>query len=202
MKNQSLIISILTFVLLFTFSFTQHSSFGMELDSFQERCISEYYKSQTVIIIELHSSSMEMHLEIKSPDGKILFHNTNDTHLFSLGTQNNGFYSICAKNMGKYSGEITLSIKSGVSANDYSSVAKSKDLAPIDYELDKMLNRQAMLNHYTKMSQEKQNQFSILYKSISNKIIFYSLFMIVGMIIIGVVETLYLKRFMERRKII
>ena len=174
----------------------------MELDSFQERCLSEYYKSQTVIIFELRSASPEMLFEIKSPDGRILFHQINSTSLFSLTTQSNGFYAVCAKNMGKFSGEVNLIIKSGVSANDFSSVAKSKDLEPIDYELDQILKRQPLLNHFSKISQEKQNQFNSIYKNVSNKIISYSLLMIGGMILIGIIETLYLKRFMERRKII
>jgi len=202
MNNHSLIISLLTFFLLINFSLNQFTSFGMELDSFQERCLSEYYKSQTVIIFELRSASPEMLFEIKSPDGRILFHQINSTSLFSLTTQSNGFYAVCAKNMGKFSGEVNLIIKSGVSANDFSSVAKSKDLEPIDYELDQILKRQPLLNHFSKISQEKQNQFNSIYKNVSNKIISYSLLMIGGMILIGIIETLYLKRFMEKRKII
>ena len=202
MSNHSLIISLLTFFILINFSLNQFTSFGMELDSFQERCLSEYYKSQTVIIFELRSASPEMLFEIKSPDGGILFHQINSTSLFSLTTQSNGFYAVCAKNMGKFSGEVNLIIKSGVSANDFSSVAKSKDLEPIDYELDQILKRQPLLNHFSKISQEKQNQFNSIYKNVSNKIISYSLLMIGGMILIGIIETLYLKRFMEKRKII
>ena len=202
MKNQISIISLLLFLLSINFTLTQYTSFGMELDSFQERCLSDYYKAQTVIVYELNSNYPEMLLEVKSPDGRILFHYVNSSSLYSLTANSNGFYSVCAKNMGKYKGDITLTIKTGVSANDYSSVAKSKDLEPIDYELDRILKRQYMLNHLNRVSQEKQNQFGSIYKSISNRIIFYSLFMIAGMIFIGIVETLYLKRFMEKRKII
>ena len=202
MKNQSLAISLLIFFILFNVILDQYSSFGIDLESFQERCLSEYYKSQTVVIYELYSDSPEMELEVKSPDGGILYHNINTSSLFSLTTQSNGFYEVCAKNMGKYKNEVTLLIKSGVSANDYSSVAKSKDLEPIDFELDKLLEKQSILNHLNKVSQEKQNQFGVIYKSISKRIIFYSLLMVAGMILIGVIETLYLKRFMERRKII
>ena len=192
----------LIFLLLISFSSSQFSSFGIELDSYQERCLSEYYKSQTVVIFELNSELKEMQLEVKSPDGRILYHHTNKTSLYSLNTKNNGFYSVCAKNMGNIKGEIKLTIKSGVSANDFSSVAKSKDLEPIDYELEKLLQKQPMLNHFNRVSQEKQNQFSFIYKSISSRIVFYSLLMIAGMIMIGIIETLYLKRFMEKRKII
>ena len=202
MKNQSLAISLLIFFILFNVILDQYSSFGIDLESFQERCLSEYYKSQTVVIYELYSDSPEMELEVKSPDGGILYHNINTSSLFSLTTQSNGFYEVCAKNMGKYKNEVTFLIKSGVSANDYSSVAKSKDLEPIDFELDKLLEKQSILNHLNKVSQEKQNQFGVIYKSISKRIIFYSLLMVAGMILIGLIETLYLKRFMERRKII
>ena len=202
MKNQSLIILIIIFLLLFNFSISQYSSFTMEFDPDQERCLSEYYKSLTVIIFEADSETSEMLLEIRGPDGKILYHNINSTSIFSLTTQNNGFYEICLRNMGNQVWNTNLIVRSGVSANDYSSVAKSKDLEPIDYELDKIIQKQSLLTHFNKISQEKQNQFGLIYKSISNRIIFYSLFMIIGMIAIGVIETLYLKRFMERRKII
>ena len=202
MKNHISIITLLLFLLSINFTLTQLTSLGMELDAFQERCLSDYYKAQTVIVYELSSNSPEMQLEIKTDDNFVLFHNVNTTSLFSLTTNTNGFYVVCTKNIGKFKEEVILTIKTGVSANDYSSVAKSKDLEPIDYELSRILKRQYMVNHLNKVSQEKQNQFGAIYKSISNRIIFYSLFMIAGMIFIGVVETLYLKRFMERRKII
>ena len=202
MKNQSLKLIIISFSSLIHFCFCQFSSFGMELEPYNERCLSEYYRIQTVLIFELNSESPEMQLIVKSPDGKIIFQQINSTSLFSLTTQNNGFYEVCAKNMGKYKGDVILIVRSGIGANDYSSVAKSKDLEPIDFELDKILIKQPLLNHFNKISQEKQNQFGVIYKSISTRIIFYSLLMIIGMILIGVIETLYLKRFMEKRKII
>ena len=202
MYNQSIIILLITIFILLKISLCQYNSFSMELDSFQERCLSEYYKAQTVVIYELESRSPEMLLEVKSPDGRIVFHHINNTSLFSLTTRSNGFYSVCTKNLGRFSGEVQLTIKSGISAKDFSSVAKSKDLDPIDNELNKIIRKHQMLNHFNKVSLEKQMQFTSTYKSISSKIIFYSLLMIAGMIVIGVIETLYLKRFMEKRKII
>ena len=106
------------------------------------------------------------------------------------------------QNVGKTKAEVQFVVKSGIGANDLSSVAKSKDLEPIDYELDKILKKESLLNHLNEMSQEKRSMFGILYTSISNRIIFCSVLLIVGMIAIGVIEALYLKKFMERRKII
>ena len=200
MKDYSLIILLSLF--LFKISLAQYHSFMMELEPRRERCLSEYYKSQTVVIFELTSNTPGIQLEVKSPDGRILYHHNNYTSLCSITTKSNGFYSVCAKNYARLMSEIQLSIKSGVNANDLSSVAKSKDLEPIDYELDKIIQKSPILDHFNKVSLQKQEQFSNRYKSISHKIILYSLLMIVGMVVIGVIETLYLKRFMEKRKII
>ena len=52
--------------------------------------------------------------------------------------------------MGRFSGEVQLTIKSGISANDFSSVVKSKDLDPIDNELDKIIRKHQILNHFNK----------------------------------------------------
>ena len=69
-------------------------------------------------------------------------------------------------------GEVKLTIKSGISANNFSSVTKSKDLEPIDHALDQIFGRQPIINHYNRIIIEKQNQFSSIYNSISNRIFF------------------------------
>ena len=180
----------------------QYSSFGMDIDAYQERCITEYYKKQTVIIFQATSKSKDILTQIKEMNDNIIYHNTNFTSLFSFTTKYNGYYNFCMKNNGNGNVDIDIEIKSGINANDYSSVAKSKDLEPIDYTLNKIMEKEHRLNHFNKITQENQNIFGILYKSISSKIIFYSFLLIIGMVLIGIIEALYLKRFMERRKII
>ena len=202
MKNSTFILFIIFFFLLLTLTKSQYSSYLMDLDSYEQRCLNEYYKTQTVIIYEVKSESKNILSEVKSPTGHILYHYVNSTNVFSFTTQFNGFYNFCVQNLGKTNAEIVFVVKSGISANDLSSVAKSKDLEPIDYELDKILKKERLLNHLNEISQEKRAMFGFLYTSISNRIIFCSVLLIVGMIAIGVIEALYLKRFMERRKII
>ena len=202
MKNTFIINITIFLLILINTCKSQHSSFILELDPNQDLCLNEYYKVQTVIILEVTSEIREILTQIKSPNGRITYHNINTTSIYSFTSQHNGYYNFCMQNQAKIKAQVNFVIKSGIGANDYSSVAKSKDLEPIDYELDKILKKESLLNHFNRISQEKQNSFGFLYKSISNKIIFYSILMIIGMILIGVVETLYLKRFMERRKII
>ena len=180
----------------------QYSSFGLDLDAYQERCVIEYYKKETVIIFQATSKSKDILIQIKEMNDNIIYHNTNFTSVFSFTSKYNGYYNFCMKNNGNGNADIDIEIKSGISANDYSSVAKSKDLEPIDYTLNKIMEKEYRLNHFNKITQENQNIFGILYKTISSKIIFYSFLLIIGMVLIGFIETLYLKRFMERRKII
>ena len=201
MKKPSIII-IIFICLLIKISKCQYSSFGMDLDAYQERCLNEYYKAQTVIILEVKCEIKNILTQIRAPNGRIIYYQTNSTHVFSFTAQNNGYHNFCMKNLGDTNTEVNVVIKSGIGANDYSSVAKSKDLEPIDFELDKILKKESLLNHFNRISQEKQEMFGSLYTSISNKIIFYSILLVIGMVLIGIVETLYLKRFMERRKII
>ena len=202
MQNSSFILFNIFFFLLITITNCQFSSFNFELDSDELRCLNEYYKMQTVIIYEVTSESKDILSEVKSPNGYILFHNKNTTNIFSFTTQYNGFYNFCVLNMGKSTVEIKFVVRSGIGAKDFSSIAKSKDLEPIDYELDKMLKKESLLNHLNEISQEKRTMFGHLYKSISKRIIYCSIILIVGMIGIGFVEALYLKKFMEKRKII
>ena len=202
MKKNSLLIFIIFFSFLISLINSQYSSFIIDLEPSQTRCLNEYYQIKTVVILEVTSESNQILTEIKAPNGYIIFHNMNTTSIFSYTTKHNGFANFCIENRGKIVSEVNIKIRSGISANDYSSVAKSKDLEPIDFELDKILEKESLFNHFNRISQEKQEMFGFLYKSISNKIIFYSILLIIGLVLIGIVETLYLKRFMERRKII
>ena len=180
----------------------QFSTFSMDLYSYQERCLHEYYQSSTVIIYNLYGRSKNMEMKIKSPDQRVLFNSRNDSLVFSVTTPTSGYYTVCAKSYQKEPFEVFLTIRSGVGARDFSSVAKTKDLEPIDIELEKLLSKEKTLNHFSSRIVEKQKEFNTIYDKISSKIILYSLLMIAGMVVIGVVETLYLKRFMEKRKII
>ena len=104
MKNKNFILIISIILILINLSYSQNSTFGLELKPFEEICLREYYKSKTVIIFELNSEDPNMLLEIKSPNGAILFHQKNRTSLFPLTTEINGFFSVCTKNMANQNG--------------------------------------------------------------------------------------------------
>ena len=98
--------------------------------------------------------------------------------------------------------EILFALKYGVGAKDYSSIARAKDLKPVDLALEKLSDRAKDMSHRISFSQSHENVFESFLDSISSKFMIFSSIVIVIMIFVGYMETLYLKNFMRRRKII
>ena len=98
--------------------------------------------------------------------------------------------------------KIDFLLKYGVAAKDYSNMARTKDLQPIDLELEKLADRTQDLSHYANFAQTHEKIFEGSLNSISGNIVKFSSLLIVIMAIIGVVETVFLKNFMKRRKIV
>ena len=193
---------LITFIFLLYSCSCQTTALGIDLSGYQQRCLKEYYQTSTVIIFYLFSHSKNIQMRITDPNEKLLFLRSNSSLEYSTTTEVSGYYTVCLKSLIREKIIVELTIKSGVSARDYSSVVKTKDIEPIDVELNKIIEQEKILNHFSSKTLEKQKEFNTIYDKISSGIIFYSLIMIGGMIFIGVIETLYLKRFMEKRKII
>ena len=87
-------------------------------------------------------------------------------------------------------------------AKDFSSLAKTKDLEPIDYEIDKIKEQTQGIRHFNGRAFRLMRRFERRLDSLSSKIIICSVIMIIVMIFIGILETIYLKKFMQRRKLI
>ena len=104
--------------------------------------------------------------------------------------------------MDKAAHEIIFSLKYGVGAKDYSSIARAKDLKPVDLALEKLSDRAKDMSHRISFSQSHENIFENFLDSISSKIMTFSSIVIIIMILVGYMETQYLKNFMRRRKII
>ena len=106
------------------------------------------------------------------------------------------------KTLDKKNVEILFALKYGVGAKDYSSIARAKDLKPVDLALEKLSDRAKDMSHRISFSQSHEDMFEFFLDSISSKVMIFSSIVIVIMILVGYMETLYLKNFMRRRKII
>lgn len=188
--------------ILFSFVNTQQNSFRFSLNPKEEECLFDYFADKTLVIYEVFTNETNIKVKLMSPEQKQITNETTTFFKYPFTTYSGGYYQICIQNVGDKDTFINFILKYGVAAKDYSSVARTKDLQPIDLELEKLSDRTKYLSHLASFTQSHEQMFEKNLDSITGKIVIFSSLLIGVMIIIGGVETLFLKKFMERRKII
>jgi hypothetical protein len=173
-----------------------------ELLKGQTTCMSEYFPENTMVILDISTEAPEVSFEVKRPDTNMVAAAKNKPLKKAFTASETGYYEICMYNFGAQTANIIFDMKYGVSARDYSSVAKAKDLKPIEVELQRISDKKKLMNHYIRVSNQLERAFESYLDSISSKIVFYSVVLMIIMVAIGIVETFYLKKFMAKRKLI
>jgi hypothetical protein len=180
----------------------QESRFRFNLGPLIEECFSEYFPDKTLVIYEIISGEGKCHYVLTNPKKAIVEDKTSIDFSYPFTTYEGGVYDICITNTENRPIEIEFSLKYGVGAKDYSSIARAKDLKPVDLALEKLSDRAKDMSHRISFSQSHENIFENFLDSISSKVMTFSSIVIIIMILVGYMETLYLKNFMRRRKII
>ena len=193
---------ILIFLNLLIISKCQESRFRFVLPPNIQECFSEYFPDKTLVIYEILTSEGKCHFILTNPKKLAAENKQSVDFSYPFTTYEGGVYEICITNLEKTPLEIDFSLKYGVGAKDYSSIARAKDLKPVDLALEKLSDRAKDMSHRISFSQSHENIFENFLDSISSKVMTFSSIVIIIMILVGYMETLYLKNFMRRRKII
>ena len=192
-------------ILLITYIYSEQITFGFSLDKKQQLCLSDYFTKQTTFIYRIVSEENSVFtVDIKAPDGRIIYHMTDQINIqFSNIAELNGYYQVCVEN-NKNSNIIPIYylLRTGVSVKDYSSVAKTKDLEPMNLAFQQITEMINYIKHYRKRIDKYMRSSQKYYKKLSHNTILYSIIMMGAMIFIGITETVYMKKYMERRKLI
>lgn len=195
------ILIVITLFILTEFIVGQESTLKFNIAPQTEQCLMEYFPVKTLVIYEISSNTTNLGILIKTV-ANILLQETTGELKYPFTTYFEGYYESCLRNKNRKTARVTLSIKSGVAAKDYSSIARAKDLMPIDLELEKLSDRTKYINSYITYAQQHEKIFEASLDSMSSKVMVFSCILIGIMLLIGIIETLYLKTFMQRRKII
>ena len=194
-------LNLLIIQILFSNIISQQFSFEQSLLEKEEICIEEYYKIGTVTIISIYSDN-PIELSIFMPTKKILYSNKTEIHTFSFVSEYDDYYEFCLYNENYKKTNFSIFLKSGIAAKDFSSLAKTRDFKKSEIEIEKIIERKKNIQHFYSRYNKLQRFFEISLDNLTNKIISCSCIIIFVMIVIGGLETYYLKKFMERRKII
>ena len=184
-----------------TIIYCQSIKLRMNLRKIDEYCLSEYFPDKTLVIYDVNSSSNKTRINLKFEKELKQTFKTNDLSL-PIITEEGGNYELCILNVDTKDIEVFFYLKYGVAAKDYSSVAKAKDLKPVDLALEKLSDRAKDVSRLITHSQSNEKNFEQILDKISSKIMIFSLIVIFIMIFIGYIEFAFLKNFMRRRKII
>ena len=179
----------------------QNFELRINLRKTDEYCLSEYFPDKTFVIYKISSSSKKTKIQLKFED-ELRVVKTNKEILLPITTEEGGNYEFCITNLDKNTSVVDFSLKYGVGARDYSSLARTKDLKPIDLALEKLNDRAKGLSRRISFSQSNEKIFERILDKMSSKVMFFSIGVICIMIIVGYIEILYLKNFMRKRKIV
>lgn len=130
------------FILLILINYTlQATSLIFFLSPGEDVCLHEYFTDKTLALYEITSNSTDTNIKIKDPKENILYDADTNSLKQPITISNGGYYESCIlnKQRGDYA-EISFSLKSGVEVKDYSEVAKSKDLKPIEVDVILFIN--------------------------------------------------------------
>lgn len=126
----SLLITLVSFSL-------QVTNFFLHLDPQEEVCMHEYFSDKTLVIYEAFFNVTDANVVIKDPEEKVLASRERVKDFKeAFTTYSGGYYEVCLTNKDReYIAEVNFSLKHGVAAKDYSAVAKSKDLKPMELDV-------------------------------------------------------------------
>ncbi len=120
----------------------------------------------------------------------------------SFTTYIGGYYQCCIKNLYDGENQILFDLKYGVAAKDYSEVAKTKDLKPMELNLLKLEEKSKEIYHLMNFAASHEQIFENQYDTISSKVAFFSIILVLVMIVVGVFQTFYLKqKVLDRKRI-
>ena len=192
-----------TLIIIFIIIQIKTVQFSFSIPEKEKYCVGEYLTENTVALFSIISQTPKYTSQIYDPKNKILYIKTGENELkLSLTATENGNYHICIINNEKKEIGIEFEFLSGIQAQDYTDIAKESNLKPVETSIKKVEDTiNLLINDLTSVTKEEDKTLTES-DSINSNVISFSVITLGAMIIIGAIETLYLKRYLHKRKII
>ena len=187
---KKLLFQILNIITIIKLTSSQISNYIFRLEKGEKECLQDFFPSKTLVIYEIVSNISQIQFTLTQKVDSLQLSKINDySFKYPFTTYQQGYYEICIYNYDIKATYIYYNLKYGVAAKDYSSIARTKDLKPIDIEIEKLVEKISTLNNKSTFIRQMEKLTQIMLDSISNKLFNYGIMMIIVMIIIGVLET-------------
>ena len=189
------------FLLLITI--TNEVQFAFKILPNNKYCVGEYLTENTVAIFGIITTTKNYQAQVFDPKNRILYTKSNELEIkLSLTATESGNHQICILNKEKNEIQIDFEFLSGIQAQDYTDIAKESNLKPVETSVKKVEDTiNLLINDLTSVTKEEDRTL-VVNDTISSNIYRFSFITLFAIIVVGVIETLFLKRYLHKRKII
>ena len=157
----------------------------------------------TVAIFSLKTKNSNLIISIHDPNGKTLYFKRYALDVrVSLTATNSGNYEMCVKNNDNKEVEIEFELLSGIETMDTSQMAKESSIKPAEGSILKLRDMSDNLINDLGMVVEEEEKSLKVNDAISGKISMVSILTLTVMISVGILETIYIKKYLQNRKMI
>ena len=196
-------IHLIFLLILLYFTPSNCANFGFEVKPGRTYCVGEYLTEDTVAIFAMSSNQKNIIINLSDPQGKYLYTKKyqQDVRL-SLTATESGNYEMCLKNNDRVDAKIRFEFLSGIAAMDASEIAKESSIQPAEAAIVRLKDMsQDLINDLNSVVKEEDQNLKAN-DAISSKITMVSVITLAVMIGVGVIETVYIQKYLQNRKLI
>ena len=166
-------------------------------------CVGEYLTEDTVAIYAMSTDLKNIIINLKDPKGKDLYYKKFQQDVrVSLTAPESGNYEMCIKNNDRSESKVHFEFLSGIQAQDASEIAKESSIQPAEAAIVRLKDMSKdLINDLNSVVKEEDKNLKAN-DAISSKITMVSVITIIVMIAVGCIETIYIKKFLQNRKLI
>jgi len=191
------------------------SAVSFELAAGEMRCVGEMMLPKSLLTGDWHISTssgnttsgsitMQVHSPAFAQDAEhgIMYENKEPSGHFSVTAQMSGMHQVCIRNNVDAPRHATLHVKTALEVEDHSVVAKKEHVEAIEAELDRM---EQMATHvYEEMNymRSRSDLMQSTDASTRGRLLWVEVAMLCTLLVMGLWQIHYLKRYFQQKKII
>lgn len=184
----------------------QVHSYEISINKHLTQCLGEDITADTLVVssFKTHENTLGLFvLTILSPEFQLI-HNTLKVKedKFSFIAPSTGPYTFCLYNAANVIAIVEFDILTGVAAKDFSDLPQAKDIKESEKRTFKV--KEAIIELQTELNALKERDIQMTHtnETIGSRVVNYSVLTILMLLVLAVVQTMYLKKFMRNKKMI
>jgi len=171
----------------------------------ETRCVGETIPAMSLLTGDWHLSAANgSHsvTTILSPSNAVIFEKHDHTGHFAVTAQHEGLHRVCVHNNETHKRDVTITIKTALEVSDHASVAKKEHVEAIEAELDRMKKMAVHVYEEMLYMRTRSETMQATNESTRARLLWVEVVMMCTVLIMGLWQIQYLKRYFQVKKLI